>query len=366
VELLRGAFHSIRVIQSERVRMDGIYIHNRVNSNNDGFHFISAKYVTISNCVLLVQDDACALFGSCQFVTVTNCVFSTRWSVFRFGGGDVRNIAVSNCIIYETYGCPIKIGAGQMSLENLSFSNLILEDVTGPIGVNFSGHNPHENGGAAQVPQVFVRNLSFSHIRARVVAAPTMSYGDMIPPVHPFPGEQHSCITLNGLDGFWIENVTFDDVHVSYAGGGTAELAAKRNIPQISREYFGVWSEEPVGPPAYGLYARRVKGLTLHNVRFTVSTPDLRPAVVLEDVQDVAVHALSVQGNPEAESVLRFRNVTDVLVSAPRVLSQSPVFLQLEGSGNANVILDGGDLTKTARTVVVRDGASASLVKVRR
>ena len=364
VELLRGAFHSIRIIHSERVRMDGLYIHNRVNTNNDGFHFISAKYVTISNCVLLVQDDACALFGSCQFVTVTNCVFSTRWSVFRFGGGDVRNIAVSNCIIYETYGCPIKIGAGQMSLENLSFSNLILQDVTGPISINFSGHNRRDDGGADPVPQAFVRNVSFNHIRARIVAAPTMSYGDMIPPVHPFPGEQHSCITLNGLDGFWIEDVTFDDVQVVYAGGGTAELAAKRNIPQVSREYFGVWSEEPSGPPAYGLYARRVKGLTLHNVRFTVAAPDLRPAIVLDDAQDIAVHALSVQGNPGAESVLRFRNVNDVLVSAPRVLTPSSAFLQLEGTGNSNVIVDGGDLTKAARAVAFTDGASAATVKV--
>ena len=366
VELLRSAYHSIRIIQSERVRMEGLYIHNRVNTNNDGFHFISAKYVAISNCVLLVQDDACALFGSCQFVTVTHCVFSTRWSVFRFGGGDVKNIAVSNCIIYETYGCPIKIGAGQMSLENLSFSNLILEDVTGPIGINFSGHNRRDDGGAAPVAEAFVRNVSFSHIRARVVAEPTMSYSDMIPPVHPFPGEQHSCITLNGTDGSWIEDVTFNDVQVAYAGGGTAELAAKRNVPQASREYFGVWGEEPVGPPAYGLYARRVKGLTLHNVRFTVAAPDLRPAIVLDDVQDVAVHALSVQGNPAAESVLRFRNVHDVLVSAPRVLTPSAAFLQLEGTGSTNVILDGGDLTKAARAVTLADGASDAAVRVRK
>src|SRR5262249_28348929 len=38
LELLRCAYHSIRVIQSERVRMEGLYIHNRVNVNNDGFH----------------------------------------------------------------------------------------------------------------------------------------------------------------------------------------------------------------------------------------------------------------------------------------------------------------------------------------
>jgi hypothetical protein len=333
--------------------------------NNDGFHFISAKHVTISNCVLLVQDDACALFGSCQYVTVANCVFSTRWSVFRFGGGDVKNISVSNCVIYETYGCPIKIGAGRMTLENLSFSNLILQDVTGPISINFSGRNRNEDGGADAMPMAFVRNLSFSNIRASVVAEPSMTYKDMVTIGRVFPGEQNSCITLNGLGNAYIENVTFDDVHVTYAGGGTAEQAAKRNIPQTSREYFGVWGEEPFGPPAYGLFARNVKGLTLNNVRFTVTKADLRPAIVLDNVQDAAIHALNVQGNPAAESVLRFTNVKDVLLSASRVLTPAAAFLQLEGEGNANVIVDGGDLTKAASPVALKAGAKKAAVKVR-
>jgi hypothetical protein len=365
IQLLRCAFHSIRVIQSERVRMEGLYIHNRVNVNNDGFHFISAKYVTISNCVLLVQDDACALFGSCQFVTVTNCVFSTRWSVFRFGGGDVKNITVSNCVIYETYGCPIKIGAGRMTLENVSFSNLLLQNVTGPIGINFSGRNRNEDGGAEAQPAAFVRNLSFSNIRANIVAEPSMTYMDMVTIGRVFPGEQHSCITLNGIGDAWIENVTFHDVQVRYAGGGSAELAAKRNIPDTTREYFGVWGEEPLGPPAYGLFARNVKGLTLHNVRFTVDNPDLRPALVLNNVQDVAIHALNVQGNPAAESVLRFAGVKDALLSATRVLTPSGAFLQLEGEANANVIVDGGDLTKATAPVALKAGATKAAVKVR-
>ncbi|HEY7415045.1 MAG TPA: glycosyl hydrolase family 28 protein, partial [Ktedonobacteraceae bacterium] len=108
MDMLESAYHSIRVIQSKRIQMDGIYIHNRVNGNNDGFHFISAEYVTISNCTIKSQDDACALFGSCKFVTVSNCSFSTRWSVFRFGGGVAQNITVSNCVLYQVYGCPIK------------------------------------------------------------------------------------------------------------------------------------------------------------------------------------------------------------------------------------------------------------------
>src|SRR5712692_807402 len=108
VRLWRSAYHSVRVIQCKYVEMDGLHIYNRVNGNNDGFHFISSEHVAVSNCTVQSQDDACALFGSCKFVTVTNCTFSTRWSVFRFGGGVAENITDSNCVLYEVYGCPIK------------------------------------------------------------------------------------------------------------------------------------------------------------------------------------------------------------------------------------------------------------------
>ena len=55
--------------------------HQFLYSDNDGFHFISSEYVSITNCNIRCQDDACALFGSCRFVMVTNCF---GW---RRGGG---------------------------------------------------------------------------------------------------------------------------------------------------------------------------------------------------------------------------------------------------------------------------------------
>src|SRR5689334_10403693 len=134
--LYQSAFHSVRIIQSHYVKLDGIRIYNRVNHNNDGFHFISAEHVHLSNCTVECQDDACALFGSCKFVTVTNCAFSTRWSVFRFGGGEAENITVSNCLIYDTYGCPVKMRCGPGSrFENISFSDIVMKNVTGPISI---------------------------------------------------------------------------------------------------------------------------------------------------------------------------------------------------------------------------------------
>ncbi|HEV8377254.1 MAG TPA: glycosyl hydrolase family 28 protein, partial [Tepidisphaeraceae bacterium] len=94
VFLTASAYHCCRILQCSYVKLDGIRIHNRVNKNNDGFHFNSSQYVNISNCNIACQDDACALFGSNKFVTITNCSFSTRWSIFRFGGGQCENITI--------------------------------------------------------------------------------------------------------------------------------------------------------------------------------------------------------------------------------------------------------------------------------
>lgn len=347
VEMVSSAYHCVRVIQSKRVFVDGIHIHNRVNGNNDGFHFISAEHVSISNCVVESQDDACALFGSCRFVTVTNCYFSTRWSVFRFGGGQASNIAVSNCLLHQVYGCPIKFHGNPGSrFENMSFADLILDDVTGPI---------HISAG----PDSDVRDISFSNIHGTVTTDP----GKL--PDFPFnsayrPGEGLSCIALNSVGGAVVENISFSNVHLTFGGGGTADVAARRDLPEIAGEYF------MLGPmPAYGLYARNVRGLTLDNIRFQVSRPDLRPAVIFDHVEDTAINCLSVQGNRDAESVLRLIDTKNAFLSATRLLTEAAVFLQLEGSANADIHVDGGDLSKAASRVVFKQGAEESAVKIR-
>jgi hypothetical protein len=375
--LSESAFHSVRIIQSSYIKLDGIHIHNRVNHNNDGFHFISAQHVRLSNCTVECQDDACALFGSCKFVTVTNCSFTTRWSVFRFGGGEAENITVSNCLIYETYGSPIKMHCTPSArFENISFSNLVMKNVTGPISIGLGPRGPRRpspaqpaGGTAVQTnppsvqpeeprPPGIVRNISFRGIQA------TVSVPVQLPDV-PFvsgynPGEIKSCIALNGLGDVFIENVRFDDVHITFPGGGTVEEAAVRDVPKVNGEYYqaGVF-------PAYALFARNVRGLTLNNVRFEVASPEARPALVFDHVQDAAINGLSVQGTKESESTLRFVETRDTLLSACRTLAPTPVFLQVEGASSSGIKIDGGDLSKATRPLAFKLGAAKSAVKVR-
>jgi len=362
ISLLDCAYHSVRVIESSRIHMDGIYIHNRVNGNNDGFHFISAEYATVSNCMVKSQDDACAMFGSCRFITITNSSFSTRWSVFRFGGGSANNIAVSNCLLHEVYGCPIKFQVNSGSRhENISFSNLILDNVTGPIHIAAGPRPPRDSPSpstATEEPAI-VRNISFSNIQGTVTTNPAQLTEASVTSGYR-PGEGHSCITFNCIGGAIMENIPLENVHLTFGGGGTAEDAARRDLPQIAGEYF------MMGPmPAYGLYARNVHGITLQNIRFQVSAPDLRPALIFDHVEDAAINGISVQGNPQAESVVRFIDSRQTLFTAVRVLGQAAVFLQLEGAGNEAITIDGGDLSKAASAIVCKNGAIENSVKIR-
>jgi hypothetical protein len=369
IALVDCAYHSIRVIQSKHVQMNGLYIHNRVNGNNDGFHFISAEYVTVSNCTILSQDDACAMFGSCKFITITNSVFSTRWSVFRFGGGVAENISISNCVLYDVFGCPIKFQGNEGSrFENISFANLVLQRVTGPIHISVgprTRQNQNVDEGLQPTlpketrPPAVARNISFSNISGTVTTNPPQLPETTLTS-DPRPGEGHSCITLNCIGDATMENISFDNIHLTFGGGGTAEDAARRDLPTIAGEYF------MLGPmPAYGFYARNSRGLTLQNVRLQVSTPEMRPAVIFDHVDDAAVNGLSVQANPAAESALRCINSKQILLTAPRLLSSAAVFLQLEGAENENIKIDGGDVSKAAAVLAYKNGASKKAIQLR-
>lgn len=363
------AYHSVRIIQSKQVHIDNIYIHNRVNGNNDGFHFISAEHVSISNCTIYSQDDACAMFGSCQFITITNCVFSTRWSVFRFGGGVARNIAVSNCILQQIYGCPIKFqGNNGARFENISFANLLLDNITGPIHISVG---PRERGRpvnpgltpdlpvAPSEPPI-ARNISFCNIHGTVTSNPGPLAG-MPPRLDAYrEGERFNCITLNAVGDAVMENISFADIHLTFGGGGTAEIAARRDLPALAGEYFMLGAM-----PAYGIYARNARGITLQNVRFQVSSAELRPAVIFDHVHDAACNGIAVQGNTQAESVFRFIDSVQVLLTATRVLTPSSVFLQLEGEANSDIVVEGGDLSNANSVVTFKNGASEKSLKLR-
>jgi hypothetical protein len=174
------------------------------------------------------------------------------------------------------------------------------------------------------------------------------------------PGEVFSCIVLNGMDQGFLENISFDDVHVTFPGGDTAEQAAVRDLPKVAGEYYEIGV-----PPAYGMYARNVHGLTLNDVRFEVTAPEFRPAVVLDHVEDAAVNGFSAQGMKEAGSLLRFIDAHDVLLTAARLLMPTAVLLRVEGAASRRITIDRADLSKAATPLSFDARATPTAVTLR-
>ena len=73
----------------------------------------------------------------------------------------------------------------------------------------------------------------------------------------------------------------------------------------------------------------------------------------------------SLQADVDAESVVRFSDVKQVLITASRLLTPAKAFLQLEGSGNAEIVVDGGDLSRAQAPLAFKDGADKSSVRLR-
>jgi len=97
-----------------------------------------------------------------------------------------------------------------------------------------------------------------------------------------------------------IENVTIKGISVSLEGGGrveeVGEILERRQTDYPEYIYFF----PPEGKrlyPAYGVYARRIKGVTFEEVNITTRKPDTRPCVFLEDAHDVKVDIKTIDGN---------------------------------------------------------------------
>ncbi|MGC9349771.1 MAG: glycoside hydrolase family 28 protein, partial [Anaerolineae bacterium] len=361
--LSNAASWMARIEDCREIHIEGVTVDNRQNQNTDGFHLVGCEDVLIANCDLDCGDDVFPLSRSARNVVITNCVMSSRWAAFRMGPsstGVFKNIAVSNCVIYNTYGAGIKLQMVEGGvMEDIVFDNLVMENTTGPISIRLAGYLGWKLEREESLPTGKFRNVLFSNIRASVPENSAPLSHEVV----QMPGELRSCINITGLPGHPVEGVTFSNVHITFHGGGTAEEAARRDVPEMKDHYpeyhmFGTL-------PAYALYVRHARGLTLNNVRFELENPDLRPAMVCDDVEDLELADVRAQGDESAESLLRFQGVRGAFIHGCRPLTKVASFLRVEGEDNDAILLSGNDLRKAARDFETADGAADSAVEVR-
>jgi hypothetical protein len=117
--------------------------------------------------------------------------------------------------------------------------------------------------------------------------------------------------SITGLKSYPVRDVFLSNLNIEFAGGGTGDLAERKieELPDKYPEYsmFGLL-------PAYGFYCRHVAGLTLANVFLSYKTPDYRPALFLDDVNDSAILNLRSFSEKETRESVVIRNSQNVKV----------------------------------------------------
>jgi hypothetical protein len=353
---LQNPAHFIAVLDDvDRFHAHGVRGEARANQNGDGFQMHNCRNVFISDCQLDCSDDCLPFVHNAENVVVTNCVLSSRWAALRFGPGSqgrMHNIAVSNCVIHDTFGCGIKmqqVDGG--TFEDIRFNNLLMDNVTGPISLRLALWRGWGVLRDTLPPYGTFRNVSFSNIRARVPEnSQPRDYE-----VPRTPGELRQCLNITGLPGHPIEGITFENVHITYFGGGTAQEAARADIPEMEDYYpeyhmFGTL-------PAYGFYIRHARDIVLRNVTLDFEHDDLRPAIICDDVADLELDSVRARGNPGADALIRLQDTRGAFIHSCRPTNDVSNFIEVLGESSTGIFLVANDVRRAACQVTFAGGA---------
>ena len=259
---------------------DNVTIMSRGISNGDGLDFDGCTNVRVTNGKFNCGDDCVCLQTSltnkpCKNVFIADCSFSGRWAGIRIGllsRGNFEDVTMTNCTFnnHNDSGLKIQMNEGA-EMKNMVFTHLTMTNVPRPLFLTFCQKNAWVDAPGSELPPMkSVRNLQFDHIT-----------------VDDKTGAKNSGFVIIGRPGHPVENLTFSDIRAVFPGGGTAEDATN-NVAELTPENLANrWPE--IGSlrktiPARGLFARHVKGITLHNIDFSTVAPDARPDVVFSDV----------------------------------------------------------------------------------
>lgn len=298
IHIRNSAFWTLRLFENDGVRIDGVSIYSHSNWNNDGID-IDSKNVTISNCRIDCDDDAICFKSDgktlCENVAVTNCNLASNCNLIKFGTasiGGFKNIAVSNCVLHTA------------SESKLRKWNTIIDGVSEPItGISGIALEVVDGG---MMDQVTITNITMTGVQTPVFMRlgsrrnPTGSLKNVIISNVLATTQSRIPSCISGVPGFYIENVVIRDMIVNCMGGASPEDAA-RNVPENEKGYpenrmFGNTL------PAYGMYLRHAKNVTLDNIQFNLMNPDPRPAILFDDVQEATLRAFRAtppSGNQE-------------------------------------------------------------------
>ncbi|MDB5226651.1 MAG: glycoside hydrolase family 28 [Bacteroidota bacterium] len=350
VTLNYSAAWTSHFFKSKNILIEKVKIVSVGVAHNDGIDMDGSQHVRIKDCDVVSGDDALCFKTTsstmaCSDIVVTNMRLKSNQGAIKMGTESMaafENIKISNCYIYDTNNGGIKLlTVDGAHLRNIEISDITMVNVKTPmlfrLGSRLSVFRKDQD---QQQP-----TGSFENVVVRNVKAQASANAQLKPP---------SGILITGVPGHDITNLTLENIEIDLAGGGTAENA-RQVVPEAIDKYPEVKTFGPL-VPAYGVWARHVKGLRLININFNLANNDVRPALVCEDGKDITVTGWKIPAATGAEAIIRLENVLGADITKIEVKGEAASFVKVEGSKSKNINVKNNvtskDIRKTIDTVV--------------
>jgi len=241
-----------------------------------------------------------------------------------------KNIAITNCIMFKLPGAfraPISGVAIETvdggTLDGVVASNLTMRDVGTPIFIRLG----NRGRGLKEPRPGILQNVSISNVVAT---------GSLV------------TSSITGLPGHPVRHVSLDNINISMKGGESK--AGGLDVPELPEKYPEAWMFGTL--PAYGFYARHVEGLAMSNVQVRWEEPDVRPAMIFDDVADLFLDAFHTSTYTGDAPLIRLHNSGDVLVRDARIPAPARRFALVSGERSREIKI--GDVFPRGAKLVER------------
>ena len=344
VRLLDSPAFSVWTVGCDRVHISGVTILNqRDGPNCDGIQVVCCHGVRISDCYISAGDDCIAVYSmsyflparrACEDVVVTNCVLSTPCNGVRVGytsDWPIRNCAFSNLVMFNT-----RTGISMICTPDNAWKTAREhESHHGPITENISfDHIQMETRkpidlwiDASARPPACIRNVTISNVTASA---------------------DRGCY-IGGNAQLPIENLRISDLHLTVRGKMPADVEA--GVPDPYPQYD--WN----GPGLpYGLFARRVQGLALRNVRvdWEEAAGPWQSAIRIEEATDLELAGVTARQAPGGSApAVHLIDVSGATIQGCRATSGTGIFLGIRGKGSADITALANDLSRAGHAFEV-------------
>lgn len=366
----RGGHFALLATGTDSINVHDTYFGKNSTSNvRDIYDFMACNEVTVTNIYCKVSSDDIVKPGSdCSLgftrpahnYKVRNIIGDTNCNLFQIGSetaDDITDICVDNIYVLGANKAGFSISTNDgATIKDIHLncghtgslhSRSKMYRTTTPFFISISNRARvlgaeagkyafTENG--EKHDELLIKNINIGVVENIIINGIDIaevyggsSYGDATKRWKPFEKQRRATPIIagyklpdnemvegglnfklpNGLHTGYIKNVSFNDVHILVKGGNVVadtlqtppELGVGQyNIPNLKVQ------------PAYGLWARHVKGLIVKQSSFNYEKRDSRYPIFLDDVKGVQLSNIEVVKPMDNPTLIGSKNAADVKI----------------------------------------------------